>query len=471
MDVAAEARMTDKAYDVAIVGGGPGGYGAALYAANAGLAVALIEQDRPGGTCLHRGCIPAKALLETAHVARTVAHAGKFGIGVKKGLIDFGQAQKRKQCIVEQLSRGLSGLLRQRRVELIRGTGHLGGDRTIMVHGQQAIRAEHIILAAGSKPRTLDLCPADGQRVLTSDQLLSLDKLPTSAIIIGAGVIGLEFASMMADLGVKVTVLEAATQPLPALDADVAAVLLGQLNKRGVDVRTGVTLTGCEKLPESVKLSFESGTEEAECVIVAIGREPATEGLIDPASGVTLDGGGAIAVDATMRTGVPGIYAIGDVVATPQLAHVAFAEAMVAVKDILGEKPTPIDYGLVPWCVYTAPEAAFVGMTEAQARASGLAVIVKTESFAGNGRAMIIGESDGLIKVIARRGADGHPGAIIGVHMVGPWVTEQLASAYLAANWQATPDDIAPLVFPHPSLSETLGEAFIALTGRGLHLS
>ncbi|MBN8942483.1 MAG: dihydrolipoyl dehydrogenase [Rhizobiales bacterium] len=470
MDAAAEARMTGTLYDVAIIGGGPGGYGAALYAANAGLSVALIEKDRPGGTCLHRGCIPAKALLETAHVARTVAHAAEFGIGVEKGPIDFRRAQKRKQGIVEQLARGLSGLLKQRRVELISGTGCLRGDGTVAVDGQRTIGARHIILAAGSRPRTLDLCPADGKRVLTSDEVLSLDKLPASAIIVGAGVVGLEFASMMTDLGVKVTVLEAATQVLPALDADVAAVLLKDLTKRGVDIRTGVTLTGCETPGASVRLSFEGGSAEAECVIVAIGRVPATEGLLDPASGVTIARDGAIAVDATMRTSAPGIYAIGDVVATPQLAHVAFAEAMVAVKDILGEQPAPIDYGLVPWCVYTAPEAAFVGVTEAQAKASGLDVIVKKESFAGNGRALILGESDGLIKVIAKRGIDGRPGAILGVHMVGPWVTEQLAAAYLAANWEATPDDVAPLIFPHPSLSEALGEAFIALTGRGLHL-
>ncbi|MGI6855034.1 dihydrolipoyl dehydrogenase [Mesorhizobium sp. 1B3] len=463
--------MSDKMYDVAIVGGGPGGYGAALYAANAGLSVALIEKERPGGTCLHRGCIPAKALLETAHVARTIAHAAEFGISAEKGPIDFGQAQKRKQGIVEQLTRGLAGLLKQRRVDLIPGVGYLRADRTVTVNGQETIRAKHIILAAGSKPRALDLCPVDGRRVLSSDEVLSLDRLPASAIVIGGGVIGLEFASMMVDLGCKVTVLEAAPQALPALDADVAAVLVKQLRKRGVEIRTGVKLKHCEPQSKGVKLSLEDGSAEADCVIVAIGRTPATEGLVDPASGVKLGSGGTISVDAKMRTGVPGVYAVGDLVPTPQLAHVAFAEAMVAVKDILGEEPAPIDYDLVPWCVYTAPEVAFVGMTESQAKSSGIEVVVKKESFAGNGRAMILGESDGLIKVIAKRASDGRAGAIVGVHMVGPWVTEQLASAYLAANWEATPDDVAPLVFPHPSLSEALGEAYIALTGRGLHLS
>src|SRR5579871_2025828 len=242
--------MTDKVYDVAIVGGGPGGYGAALYAANAGLSVALVEKDRPGGTCLHRGCIPAKAFLQTAHVARTVAHAAEFGIRTEKAPVDFARAQKRKQGIVEQLTRGLSALLKQRRVDLISGKGRLRGDRIVTVDEQQSIRAKHVILAAGSKPRTLDLFPVDGRRVLTSDEVLSLDRLPSTAIVIGAGVIGLEFASMMADLGVKVTVLEAAPQALSALDADVAAILLKQLKKRGVDIRTGIKLTGYEPQPE-----------------------------------------------------------------------------------------------------------------------------------------------------------------------------------------------------------------------------
>jgi dihydrolipoamide dehydrogenase len=458
-------------YDIVIVGGGPGGYGAALYAANAGLSVALVEKDRPGGTCLQRGCIPAKAFLETAHVARMVAHAAEFGISTEKAPVDFARAQKRKQSIVDQLTRGLSGLLKQRRVDLISGKGYLCRDLTVSVDGRRNIGAKHIILAAGSKPRTLDLLPVDGERVLTSDELLSLDRLPSSAIIVGAGVIGLEFASMMTDLGVKVTVLEAAPQVLPALDPDVAAILLNQLKKRGADIRTGVKLTEYAPQLKGVKVSFESGSVEAESIIVAVGRAPATEGLVEPALGVKFGDGAAIDVDAMMRTGVPGVYAIGDLISTPPLAHVAFAEAMVAVKHILGEEPAPIDYGLVPWCVYTAPEAAFVGMTEAQAKSAGLNVVVKKESFAGNGRALIIGESDGLIKIIAKRGPDGRASSILGVHMVGPWVTEQLASAYLAANWEATADDIAPLVFPHPSLSEALGEAFIALTGRGLHLS
>jgi dihydrolipoamide dehydrogenase len=463
--------MTNKMYDVVIIGGGPGGYGAALYAANAGLSVALVEQDRPGGTCLHRGCIPAKAFLETAHVARTVARAVEFGIGAEKAPVDFARVQKRKQGIVDQLTRGLSSLLKQRRVDVISGRGYLRRDLTVSVEGQHDICGKHVILAAGSKPRTLDLFPVDGKQILTSNEVLSLDQLPSSAVVVGAGVIGLEFASLMVDLGVKITVLEAAPQALPALDADVAAVLIRQLKKRGVDFRMSVELTGCEPLPKGVKVSFTSGSVEAETIIVALGRVPATEGLVDPALGMKIDSTGAIAVDAMMQTGAPRVYAIGDLVATPQLAHVAFAEAMVAVKHILGEEPTPIDYDLVPWCVYTAPEAAFVGMTEAQARATGLDVVVKKESLAGNGRALILGESDGLIKIIAKRSPDGRAGTILGVHMVGPWVTEQLASAYLAANWEATADDVAPLVFPHPSLSEALGETFIALTGRGLHLS
>ena len=462
--------MTRTVFDLAVIGGGPGGYGAALYAANAGLSVALVEADRPGGTCLHRGCIPAKAFLETAHVARTVASAAAFGVVTRAAVVDFAQAQKRKQGIVDQLARGLSGLLRQRRVTVVAGKGRLHADRTVSVDGGPSLHAKAVILATGSRPRTLALFPAGDLRVLTSDEVLSLDRLPASAIIVGAGVIGLEFASMLVDLGVKVTVLEAGPRALAALDQDVAAVLLGQLKRRGVDIRTGVMLTGYEPRRDGAAVAFEGGTLDAEKVVLAVGRAPASEGLLAAGSGVGMGEDGTIEVDALMRTAVPGVYAVGDLVATPQLAHVAFAEAMIAVKHVLGENPAPIDYGLVPWCVYTAPEAAFVGMTEAQAKAAGLDIVVKTESFAGNGRALIVGESEGLIKVIAKRGADGRAGTIIGVHMTGPWVTEQLAAAYLAANWDATADDIAPLVFPHPSLSEALGEAFISLTGRGLHL-
>lgn len=462
--------MSERRYDLAVIGGGPGGYAAALYAANAGLSVALVEKDMPGGTCLHRGCIPAKAFLETAHVARTVARAGEFGIRARSEGVDFAVAQQRKQAIVGRLFQGLSGLLRQRKVDIVKGEGRLAADRRILVDGVPAFVADHVILATGSVPRRLDLFPANDGHVMTSDEVLSLDALPGRAAIVGAGVIGLEFASMMIDLGVAVTVLEVGDRALAGLDKDVADVVIGALRKRGVDIRTGVRLTGYVRRRDGVRLSYEGGSVDADAVVLAIGRSPATDGLVAPEAGVRIAAAGTVEVDGLMRTTAPGVYAVGDIVATPQLAHVAFSEAMVAVKHIIGEAPQPIDYGLVPWAVYTSPEAAFVGMSEAQARAAGIDVVVRKETLGGNGRAMIVGETEGLIKVIARRGPDGRAGVLVGVHMAGPWVTEQLAAPYLAANWEAAPDDIAPLVFPHPSMTEAMGEAFIALTGRGLHL-
>jgi dihydrolipoamide dehydrogenase len=463
--------VTSRHYDLAIIGGGPAGYGAALYAANAGLRVALVEEDKLGGTCLNRGCIPAKSFLESAHVRRTATHAADFGVQTGEVVVDFSAAQARKDRIVRQLSAGLQGLLRKRKVEIVSGRGQLSAGRRITLQGGSALSADHILLAAGSVPRELPGIPADGDRVMTSDHVLSLRALPARVAIIGGGVIGLEFASMTADLGSKVVVLEAAPRTLGDLDVDIASSVLKSLARRGVAVRTGVIVQGMKRNRDGVVVLTDAGEETADAVVVSVGRVPRTTGLVTPDVDVRLDSTGHILVDALMRTHEPKVYAAGDVVATPQLAHVAFAEAIVAVRDMLGERPRPIDYANVPWCVYTHPEAAFVGLSEAAAREAGHDVIVKTETFVGNGRAMIVGDAEGLIKVVSERGRNGQSGRILGVHMSGPLVTEQIVAPYLAVNWEATADDIAPLVFPHPSFSEALGETFLSTAGRGLHLS
>ncbi|HSH22983.1 MAG TPA: dihydrolipoyl dehydrogenase [Acidimicrobiales bacterium] len=461
-------------FDVVIIGGGPGGYAAALFGATAGLAVALVERDRVGGTCLHRGCIPAKELLETASVLRTVAGAEEFGVLTTAPTLDFGASMRRKQQVVDGLWKGLRGLLDRRKVTTLAGTGRFLGSGRVVVsadgEADQEVVAEHVILASGSVPRTLPGFDIDADVVLSSDQVLSMTELPASAAVIGGGAIGCEFASMLADLGVRVTLLEGLPKILPGCDADVAAVVHKNFQRRGIDVRTGVEVRGHTPTGSTTVVELGGGESlEVERVIVSVGRRPLSESLGLEGSGVEVDERGFVKVDQTCRTTASGVWAVGDLVATPQLAHVGFAEGIIAIKDILGEEPLPVQYDRVPWCIYCHPEVAFAGFSEDAARQAGHDVVVSTHRLRGNGRALIVGESDGLVKVIAARRADGSAGQVLGLHMVGPWVTEQLGQGYLAVNWEASVDEVAELVQPHPTLSEAFGEAVMALTGRGLH--
>jgi dihydrolipoamide dehydrogenase len=461
---------TANQFDIVVIGGGPGGYAAALYAAGAGQSVAVVEKDKVGGTCLHRGCIPAKEFLETATVFRTVAGAKEFGVQAEQPTVEFSISQQRKQKVVDQLWKGLQGLMKRRKITVVPGTGTLGPGRTVEVSDGTTLEGKSVILAAGSVPRTIPGFEVDGTVVLTSDEVLALDRLPGTAVVIGAGAIGCEFASMMSDLGVQVTVLEALPTMLPGCDADVVKVVARSFKKRGIDVRLGVKVHGHEPGDNGTTVSFGEGEQvTVDAVVVSVGRRPLSDGLVGDGTGVEIDERGFVKVDGRCRTGEAGVYAVGDLVATPQLAHVGFAEAIVAVKDILGEEPVPVDYGKVPWCIYCHPEVAFVGMTEQAARDAGIDVVAKQDPFAGNGRALIVGEPEGLVKVIAEKGADGRAGRILGVHMVGPWVTEQLGQGYLAVNWEAVPDEVAAFIQPHPTLSEVFGETVLALTGRGLH--
>ncbi len=466
-----------------IIGGGPGGYATALYAAAAGMSVAIVELDKVGGTCLHRGCVPAKEFLETASVYRTVSSASEFGISGGAGpfepTVDFSVSQKRKQQVVEQLFNGLAGLLNGRGVTIYGGSGTLLADRRVRIAGTDGATTEisgsDVVLAAGSVPRTIPGFDIDGTVVLTSDEVLALDRLPASVAVIGGGAIGCEFASLFADLGTSVTVFEALPSILSACDEDMARVVGRSFRKRGVDVKAGVALHGHTPAAggRGTVISFGDGEQlEVEAVVVSVGRRPRTEGLLSDGTGVVIDGAGFVVTDRFLRTAADRVWAVGDLVAaTPQLAHVGFAEAIVVVKSILGEPVLPIDYTRVPWAIYCHPEVAFAGLTEAQARAAGIDVVVKKDPFGGNSRARIIGDTEGMVKIVAERRPDGSTGRILGVHMVGPWATELLGAGYLAVNWEATAEEVAEFLQPHPSLSETFGETMLALTGRGLHVA
>ena len=467
----------EEEFDIVVIGGGPGGYATALYAAVAGLSVAIVERDKVGGTCLHRGCIPAKEFLETAAVRRTIEGSKEFGIDVSGVTLDFARSQERKQAVVDKLWKGLQGLLKGRKVTTFIGTGTLREDRRVEVvdgpDAGKAITGRNVVLAAGSVPYGLPGFEIDGRWVMTSDEFLDLEKLPASVAVIGGGVVGCEFASLLADLGSKVTILEALDAVLPGCDEDIVRLIVRSFKKRGIDIVTGAKVESHTPAADGTVTTVKAGEQslDVEAVVVSVGRRPRTEGLVADGVGVQINERGFVVTDEYQRTGVDGVWAVGDIVAgTPQLAHVGFAEAIVAVKGMLGEPVVPVDNGKVPWAIYCHPEVAFCGMTEAQAKDAGIDVVTKKDPFGGNSRAQIIGDTEGLVKIVAEKRPDGTAGRILGVHMCGPWVTEQLSGGYLAVNWEAFPDEVAQFIQPHPSLSETFGETMLALTGRGLHL-
>jgi dihydrolipoamide dehydrogenase len=461
-------------YDVAIVGGGPAGYAAALYGSSAGLKIALIEKDKVGGTCLHRGCVPAKEFLHFAELYQQFFAAEKFGFKTSIDGFDFSVNQERKNKVVDQLFKGLTSLLKKRGVDIIQGIGRVTTPGTVKITAngqQQNITANSIILATGSYPRQLKGFEFDGKQVISSDDVLSLNELPDSIAIVGAGAIGCEFASFFKDLNKEVILIEMLDRIIPGLDDEIANFLARSFKKRSIEIKTSCVINRIEKLEDHIKIeASDNSFYEIEKLLIAVGRVPDVTSALEASLGVELTEKGFIKVNQYYETNIENLYAIGDIIQSPQLAHVGFQEGVNTIKRILGESFWPIDYSKVPWCIYCNPEVAFCGSTENELKEKGIGYVVKKDPFGGNSRALIMGHGEGMVKVLAKKKSDNQVGEILGVHMVGPLVTELLYPAYLATNWQAYPEEIASFLAPHPTLSESLSETVLALTGRSLHV-
>ncbi len=455
-------------YDVVIIGGGPGGYAAALYAHNFGLDVALVEKDTVGGTCLLRGCIPAKAWLQTAEVLSTVREAATFGVNVAEPTLDWSAALRRKNEVVGGLVRGLQSLLKSRGVDVISGVGKLaaGGVSVVSDAGEtRQLEAQHVILAMGSVPRTIPGYDFDGRLVVSSNEALDWEQRPDRVAIVGAGAIGCEFAAVLSETGASVHLFEVMDQVVPGLEPEAAKILQRALKEKGVVVETGVTVDRPQKRDDSVVVPFGDDSVEVDVVLVAVGRAPLTDGVGLETTNVQIDRGFVVVDPATMETGEPGIFAVGDIVAgTQQLAHAAFAEAIAAVTYIATGSPAPVDHRAIPLVVYTHPEVASVGLTEARAREAGFDVEVTTHGMRGVGRAIIVGHTDGIVKVVAEKG-----GPILGATVVGPVAGELIHELMYAVAWEALPAEAAAFIHAHPTIAEAIGETLLASAGRALH--
>lgn len=453
--------------DIVIVGGGPGGYAAALYAHNFGLEVALVEKERPGGTCLIRGCIPAKQWLHIAEVFSTVAHAAEFGVNASQPELDWQAALARKNQTVEGLVRGLGGLLKARGVEVITGFGKLDGPGKVRVdtaEGNRTVEGSKIILATGSHARSIPGYDIDGMKIVTSDHALDWESQPRRVGIVGGGVIGCEFASFLIDVGSEVHVFEMLDQIVPGTDEETARFLQRQLQKRGVKFHVGVGV-GPARIGESVVIPAGDEAVEVDVVLVSVGRGPNTEGIGLEGTRVEVDRGFVKVDPLTMQTAESGVYAVGDIVAgTPQLAHVGFAEGIAAVTHIATGQVQPVNYEAIPRVTYTHPEVAEVGINAAQAEDRGLEVVTTKHAFNGVGRAIIIGQNQGHAKVVALK-----DGPIIGASVVGPQAGELIHELMYAVGWEALPAEAAAFIHAHPTLSETIGETLMSAAGRSLH--
>ena len=460
--------MTDAPLDVVVVGGGPGGYAAAIRAAQNGLSTALVEKTALGGTCLNLGCIPTKALLRSAEAADAVHETARLGVHCGEVRLDYGQAQRRSVEVVRALVQGVEGLMRKHRIRVVRGLGTLAGAGRVSVRGAQAtqLQARHVILATGSVPRPLPGLPFDGRVVISSDDAVQLQAVPRRIAIIGAGPIGLEFACVLRAFGSKVTVIEMQQQIAPLEDAETAGVLADALKRRGIALRLGCGVERVELLPQGARVHLQSGkgSVEADQVLVAIGRLPFTEGLALEAAGVR-SVQGCVPVDARMRSAVPGIWAIGDITGGPMLAHRATHQALLAADAIAGTPVHPIDPLNIPSCIYTHPQLASVGLTEAQARAAGHDIQIARFPLRASGKALAMAQADDLVKLVC--GA--RHGEILGAHLVGPEATELISELVLARTHELTARDIAAAIHPHPTLAEAVGEAALGVLGAALH--
>ncbi|MCP3016823.1 dihydrolipoyl dehydrogenase [Nocardiopsis dassonvillei] len=449
-------------FDLVVLGGGSGGYAAALRAAELDMSVVLIEKDKLGGTCLHRGCIPTKALLHSAEVADSAKESENFGVKATFEGIDIQAVHTYKDKVIGGLFKGLTGLVKSRKITVVEGEGKLTGKDEVTVGGA-VYKGRNILLATGSKPKTLGL-DIDGEKVMTSDQALDLDRVPESVIVLGGGVIGVEFASVWRSYGADVTIVEALPHLVPVEEESSSKLLERAFRKRKIKYELGTPFESVKTTDSGVTVTLKGGkTLEAEVLLVAIGRGPVSEGLGYEEQGITLDRG-FVQVDENLHTGVGNVYAVGDLIPTLQLAHVGFAEGIFVAEHIAGQNPPAIDYDGVPRVTYCEPEVASVGLTTKVAKERGHDVVEMNYSLAGNGKSQIL-QTQGAVKVIAEK-----DGPVLGVHMVGSRVGELIAEGQLIYNWEALPSEVAQLIHPHPSQSEALGEAHLALAGKPLHV-
>ncbi|HEU5267782.1 MAG TPA: dihydrolipoyl dehydrogenase [Jatrophihabitans sp.] len=462
--------MADKQADVVILGGGSGGYAAALRAAELDKSVVLIEKDKVGGTCLHRGCIPTKALLHAGEIADGAREAGFFGVNASFEGIDMAGVNKYKDGVVSKNHKGLTGLIKSRGIEIVEGEGKLVGPKTVQV-GDDTYTGTNLVLATGSYSRTLPGLELDGERVIASEHALQLDYVPGSAIVLGGGVIGCEFASAWTSFGTKVTIVEALPHLVPLEDEASSKQLERAFRRRKIDFKVGARFEKVERTDSGVRVHLEGGaTLDADLLLVAVGRGPISANLGYEEQGVNVERG-FVVVDEYLRTSVDGVYGVGDLVtqpgaAHPQLAHVGFAEGILVAEQLAGLPVVPIDYAGVPRITYSQPEVASVGLTEAQAVEQHGADNVTTVTYdlSGNGRSAIL-NTRGAVKLVAQK-----DGPVLGVHVVGDRVGELIAEAQLIYNWEALPSEVAQLIHPHPTQSEAIGEAHLLLAGKPLHV-
>ncbi len=455
--------MADYNFDVVILGGGSGGYAAALRSAQLGKRVALIEKDKLGGTCLHRGCIPTKALLHSAEVADVTREAAAFGVNATFGSIDMAQVNKYRDGIVDRLFKGLTGLVGSKDITVVSGEGRLTGPKTVTVNGDN-YTGTNVVLATGSYSRSLPGLEIGG-RVITSEHALQLNFVPNKVIVLGGGVIGVEFASVWKSFGTEVTIVEGLPHLVPNEDEALSKGLERAFRKRGIDFKLGVRFAGVEQNEQGVIVSLEDGTKlEAELLLVAVGRGPNTVGMGYEEQGVNMDRGFVLTNDR-LETNLPGVYAAGDIVPGLQLAHRGFGQGIFIAEEIAGLKPAVIDENGIPKVTYCEPEVASVGLTEAKAAEKFGAENISTYEYnlGGNGKSQILGTA-GFIKLVRQNN-----GPVVGIHMIGSRVGEQIGEGQLIVNWEAYPEDVASLIHAHPTMNEAIGEAHLALAGKPLH--
>jgi dihydrolipoamide dehydrogenase len=456
--------VADTDVDLVILGGGSGGYACAFRASELGMRVVLIEKDKVGGTCLHRGCVPTKALLHAAEIADNIRDSSQFGVQSSFDGIDMTGVNNYKDGVVNRLYKGLQGLVKANGVQFVQGEGRLVSPTAVQV-GDTTFNGKHVVLATGSTPKTLPGLEIDGERVLFSDHALRLERVPSSVVILGGGVIGVEFASVWKSFGADVTIVEALPHLLPLEDESSSKLLERAFRRRGIGFKLGARFAGVEHRDGGVRVTLENGEQiDSELLLVAVGRGPISADLGYEEAGVATDRG-FVKVDAYCQTNVPTISAVGDLVPSPQLAHVGFGEGILVAERLAGQSVVPIDYLGVPRITYSEPEVASVGMTEAQAVEKYGADGIKTLTYdlAGNGKSQIL-KTSGAVKLVSEQ-----DGPVLGVHIVGSRVGELLAEAQLIYNWEALPSEVAQLIHPHPTQSEAVGEAHLALAGKPLH--